>query len=433
VAKNFDQKPLDKIFEGFLTGPKIFKNRDVMRATYVPEDLPHREEQITRIGQILATILEGGVPSNIFLYGKTGTGKTAVALYVLKHLVEKCQEIGIKPPLKEIINCKDIDTDYRVLARLSNAIGEEVPFTGLPTDEVFRRLKQKLDQERQVFIIVLDEIDQLVKKTSKKESKVLYDLTRINTDLVNARVCLIGITNDLKFKEYLDARVLSSLSEEEMVFPPYKATELLDILKQRSEMGFFTGVLSEGTLEITAALAAREHGDARRAIDLLRVAGELAERESDPVVTEDRVRRAQKLIERDTVSDALKTLPIQSKIVLYSIYLLEKSSLNEIYTGDVYATYAQLCDTIRLERLTQRRVSDLINELDMLGIINAQVISKGRYGRTKKISLSIPKTIITSLLEEDYSIKKLVDFPLEMEKIKEFELAEDEEEENQEN
>lgn len=433
MAKNFDQKPLDKIFEGFLTGPKIFKNRDVMRATYVPEDLPHREEQITRIGQILATILEGGVPSNIFLYGKTGTGKTAVALYVLKHLVEKCQEIGIKPPLKEIINCKDIDTDYRVLARLSNAIGEEVPFTGLPTDEVFRRLKQKLDQERQVFIIVLDEIDQLVKKTSKKESKVLYDLTRINTDLVNARVCLIGITNDLKFKEYLDARVLSSLSEEEMVFPPYKATELLDILKQRSEMGFFTGVLSEGTLEITAALAAREHGDARRAIDLLRVAGELAERESDPVVTEDRVRRAQKLIERDTVSDALKTLPIQSKIVLYSIYLLEKSSLNEIYTGDVYATYAQLCDTIRLERLTQRRVSDLINELDMLGIINAQVISKGRYGRTKKISLSIPKTIITSLLEEDYSIKKLVDFPLEMEKIKEFELAEDEEEENQEN
>lgn len=432
MAKKFDQKPLDKIFEGFLTGPKIFKNRDVMRATYVPEDLPHREEQITRVGQILATILEGGVPSNIFLYGKTGTGKTAVALYVLKHLVEKCQEIGITPPLKEVINCKDIDTDYRVLARLSNAIGEDIPFTGLPTDEVFKRLKQKLDLEKQVFIIVLDEIDQLVKKTSKKESKVLYDLTRINTDLTNARVCIIGITNDLKFKEYLDARVLSSLSEEEMVFPPYKATELLDILKQRSEMGFYPDVLSEGTLEITAALAAREHGDARRAIDLLRVAGELAERESDNFVTEDRVRRAQKLIERDTVSDALKTLPIQSKLVLYSIYLLEKTGLNEIYTGDVYATYAQLCDASHIERLTQRRVSDLINELDMLGIINAQVISKGRYGRTKKISLSIPKNIITSILEEDYIIKKLVDFPLEMEKVKEFEITEEESEENRE-
>lgn len=435
MAKNFDQKPLDKIFEGFLTGPKIFKNRDVMRSTYVPEELPHREDLIARIGQILAPILIGGVPSNIFLYGKTGTGKTVVALHVLRRLVETCQKRGIRPPLKEVINCKDVSTDYRVIARLSGAIGKEVPFTGRPTDEIFKEFKEKLDHEQQVFIIVLDEVDQLVKKIPKKGNDVLYKLTRINTDLVNARLCIIGITNDLTFRDYLESRVVSSLSEEEMVFPPYKATELLDIMKQRSDMGFYPGVLAEGTLEITAALAAREHGDARRAIDLLRVAGELAERESTTIVTQDHVRRAQKLIERDTVSDALKTLPIQSKVVLYSIYLLEKTGFNGIYTGDVYATYAQLCDETRLEKLTQRRVSDLINELDMLGIINAQVISKGRYGRTKKISLSIPKTIVTSILEEDHLIKKLIDFPLEMKKVKEFELPkeEEEEEENQEN
>jgi len=387
-----------------------------MRATYIPEDLPHREEQITRIGKILATILKGGVPSNIFLYGKTGTGKTAVALYVLKHLVAKCAEIGIILPLKEVINCKDIDTEYRVFARLSAAVGEEVPFTGLPTDEVFKRFKQQLDTEEQTFIIVLDEIDQLVKKTSKKGSpnKVLYELTRINSELAKARVCIMGISNDLKFKDYLDPRVLSSLSEEEMVFPPYKATELLDILTQRSEMGFYDNVISDGTIEITAALAAREHGDARRALDLLRVAGELAERESDKDVTEAHVRRAQTLIERDTVSDALKTLPIQSKLVLYSIYLLEKNELTEIYTGDVYSTYVQFCDATRIDELTQRRVSDLINELDMLGIVNAQVISKGRYGRSKKIRLSIPKTIVTVILEQDYVIKKLINFPIEM-------------------
>jgi cell division control protein 6 len=432
MAKNFDQKPLDKIFEGFLTGPKIFKNRDVMRSTYVPEELPHREDLITRIGQILAPILGGAATSNIFLYGKTGTGKTVVALHVLRRLIETCQKNGIRPPLKEVINCKDVSTDYRVIARLSGAIGKEVPFTGRPTDEIFKEFKEKLDQEQQVLIIVLDEVDQLVKKTPKKGNDILYKLTRINTDLVHSRVCLIGITNDLTFRDYLESRVVSSLSEEEMVFPPYKASELLDIMKQRSEMGFYAGVLGDGTLEITAALAAREHGDARRAIDLLRVAGELAERESATVITEDHVRRAQKLIERDTVSDALKTLPTHSKIVLYSIYLLEKTELNEMYTGDVYATYAQLCDETKLEKLTQRRVSDLINELDMLGIINAQVISKGRYGRTKKISLSVPKTIITSNLEDDHLIKKLINFPLEMKKVKEFEMVEEEDDEEEE-
>ncbi|MHA1652125.1 MAG: ORC1-type DNA replication protein [Candidatus Helarchaeota archaeon] len=417
MARNGNQKPLDKIFDDFLSGPKIFKNREVMRATYIPEDLPHRETQITEIGRKLLPILEGGSTSNIFLYGKTGTGKTAVALYVLKKIVAKCSEIGVDIPLREVINCKDIDTDYRIFAQLAGAVGVDVPFTGWPTDKVFKIFKEKLDEKRQTIIIVLDEIDQLVKKSSMKgPQKVLYLLTRINSDLRNANVCIIGISNDLKFKEYLDPRVLSSLSEEELVFPPYQATELQDILRQRAEIGFHDGVIDSGTIEITAALAAREHGDARRAIDLLRVAGELAERESATKVTQNHVRRAQTLIEHDTISAALRTLPIHSKLVLYSIYLLEKDGNTEIYTGDVYTAYSQLCTEIKYDILTQRRVSDLINELDMLGIITAHVISKGRYGRTKKIRVSIPKTILTSILEEDTAIQKLKNYSLELKK-----------------
>ena len=415
MEREKNQRPIDKIFNGFLMGPKIFKDRDVVQATYVPEDLPHRESQITRIGGILATILKGGVPSNIFLYGKTGTGKTAVVLYVLKRLVAKCEEIKIRVPLKDVVNCRDTDTDYRIFARLASTVGKEVPFTGLPTDEVFSRFKVKLDSERRTLIVVLDEIDQLVKKVSIKRTpnRVLYELTRINSDLRKARVCIIGISNDLKFKDYLDPRVLSSLSEEEMVFPPYKATELLDILKQRAEIGFNPGVITDGTIEITSALAAREHGDARRAIDLLRVAGELAERESDEQVTESHVRRAQTLIESNTVSDALKTLPSQSKVVLYSIYRLAKDGITDITSGNLYATYAELCGVSQFDKLTPRRVSDLVNELKMMGIITASTISQGRYGRTKKVKLNISKSLITSVLEEDYIIQKLRDLPLE--------------------
>ncbi len=409
-------KHLDKIFEDFLSRHKIFSDRDVMRASYVPEDLPHRENQQTQITHILSPVLIGDVPSNIFLYGKTGTGKTAVALNVLKYIKAKCNEIKADLPIIEIINCKDYTTDYSVYHRLALAVGvppKDAPFTGLRTDDLFERFKNKLDTRRQIIMIVLDEIDQLVKKTTTKGSQdVLYKLTRI--DLEQARICIVGISNDLKFKDYLDPRVLSSLRREEMVFPPYQADELQDILKRRAEMGFLEGVIDTGTIEITAALAAREHGDARRAIDLLRVAGELAERESAERVTEMHVRRAETYIERDTISDALRTLPIQSKLTLYSIYLLEKNKAPEIYTGDVYTAYSQLCKATNNTVLTQRRVSDLINELDMLGIITAQVISKGRYGRSKKISLSIPKSVLTSILEEDYKIKKVKDFPIEL-------------------
>lgn len=401
------ESPLDGIFETYLTSPSIFKNRDVLRPTYVPDYLPHREEQIKRVGMILASTLKGGIPSNIFCYGKTGTGKTAVVKYVVKHLSEKAVSLGVTPPVISYVNCGIVDTNYRVLAQLSKSLGLDIPFTGLPTDEVYNRFLEALDSSPKLMMIVLDEIDMLVKKSG---DSILYDLTRINTNLKNSKVSLIGISNDLKFKEYLDPRVLSSLSEEEIVFSPYTARELKDILTERAKMSFNDGVLEEGVINLCAALAAREHGDARRALDLLRVAGELAEREGVNKVTEKHVREAKQRIEADVITDALKSLPLQSKLVLFAIFVLYKLKGDNILTGDVYNTYTDLCKTLNIDKLTQRRVSDLINELDMLGIVNARVISQGRYGRTKKIKLAVSRKIINQILEEDYRLQGLTDF-----------------------
>jgi cell division control protein 6 len=255
-----------------------------------------------------------------------------------------------------------------------------------------------------LIIIVLDEVDMLVKKDG---DDVLYGLTRINTLLKRGRVSLVGISNDLKFKDYLDPRVVSSLSEEEVVFPPYTATELQDILRQRATAGFRESVLEDGVINLCAALAAREHGDARRALDLLRVAGELCERRGEQKTAERHVREAQGCIENDKVTETLKTLPLQSKLVLYSIYVLEERGEEEVITGSVFEIYAQLCGDLGLDLLTQRRVGDLVNELDMLGIINAKVESKGRYGRTKMIKLSVPHSQVKEVLGEDETIKNI--------------------------
>ena len=390
------------IFENILTSPKIFKNRDVLRHTYTPDDLPHRDEQIRTLASVLAPALRGETPSNVLIYGKTGTGKTATVKFVGRQLEEMSRKLNVRC-MVHYINCELIDTQYRVLASLANALGRTVPMTGWPTDQVYEEVKKAIDMRKQTVIIVLDEIDKLV----KKGDEALYNLSRINSELERGRVSIIGISNDLKFKNYLDPRVISSLSEEEIIFPPYNAEQLKDILEQRAKLAFYDGVLEEEVIPYCAALAAQEHGDARKALDLLRVSGEIAEKENADKVTKEHVKKAVKKIESDHIAEAVRTLPTQSKILLFGMVLLTESGYRKFTTGEVYAVYKGLCRRVGVDALTQRRISDLISELDMLGIINSIVISKGRYGRTREIRLDVPIDDVKRVILEDCRLEAL--------------------------
>jgi cell division control protein 6 len=392
---------LDDVFDNFVKSAKLFKDREVLRHDYLPDKLPHRESQIRLLGGAVAPVLKDARCSNIFIYGKTGTGKTAVTKYVLSHLEAKAKEYGASVRFC-YVNCRMTGTEYRIFANLSQSVGLMIPFTGLSVGEVFDRFRAGLDATKTLFIVVLDEVDALIKN---RGDGLLYELTRINETLHKSRVSIIGISNDLRLKEFLDPRVFSSLSEEEMIFRPYDASELRNILLERSKISFNEGSLSEAALNVCSALAAAEHGDARRALDLLRVAGEVAERQGAQIVTEDHVKEAERNIEHNRVVEALKNLTLHSKLVLLSVYHLNKSSVT---TGEIYDVYNKICSELGAGLLTQRRLGTLVNELDVMGLLNAKVVSMGRYGRTKKIRLEIPRTLIKEVFGSDDRIGLLV-------------------------
>ena len=400
------QRGLDNFFEEFLDKKSIFLDKKFLQANFTPSNIPHRDEQIQQIADILAPSLKLEKPSNLFIYGKTGTGKTLSIKFITNKILKIAEKRNI--PLKTIyLNCKlkkIADTEYRLVAQISRELGQDLPATGLPTEEVYKIVFNLIDKEKCLILLTLDEIDQLIKKTG---DEILYSLTRINSELKNSQISIIGVSNDLFFRDNLDPRVKSSLSEEEIVFPPYNALQIQGILKQRADKTFEENTIAPGVIEKCAAYAAREHGDARRALELLRVAGELAERSKQKSIILGNIDQAEEKIEKDRVLDIIKTQPKQHQAALYSILSLCSQKQSQIFTGEVYEVYKEICLKTGIRPLTQRRVSDVIAELDMLGIINAKVISKGRYGRTRDITLSIPKSTeqkIKNTLEEGLNL-----------------------------
>lgn len=392
---------LEEIFDSFDEN-NIFKDKSFLQTNYKPETIPHRGEQIKQIASILAPVLRGEKTSNLFLYGNTGTGKTLSILKVkdaLQKRMQKSDDSNFELKIN-YLNCKlkqVADTEYRILAELIRQLGGTVPATGLPTQEVYSRFIEIIDSKKQLVVLILDEIDQIVNKMS---NNFLYNLTRLNSELSKSQLSVVGISNDLTFLDNVDPRVKSSLSEEEIVFPPYNALQIQDILTKRVEGAFKEGVLEEGVVAKCAAYAARESGDARRALDLLRVAAELAERGSSLKITVAHIDEAKNKIERDKILDVISSHPKQFQIVLYSIIKLSEENKNEsFFTGDVYNYYQKLCSIYRIEFLTQRRVGDIIQEFDMLGIINVRIISKGRGGRMREIRLSITNNVLLKAKE----------------------------------
>jgi len=386
---------IDEIFRRAKEGRPLFLNREALGPDYVPGHLPFRDSQTKAVAQILAPILRGSKPSNLLLYGKTGTGKTAVTNYVLSKLKAEANNPNL---VLAYVNTRLADGEYRTLADFARFLDlkkeRQIPLTGLAIGEVIDRISDNIKSNKKKVVLVLDEIDYLVKLFG---DDILYAFTRSGERLAPGFLALVGISNDLKFKESLDPRVLSSLSEEELVFPPYTVDELRQILTERARVAFRPSVASPAAINLCAAMAGSEHGDARRAIDLLRIAGEVAEREGMKQIDDSCIRTASAKMEVDRVDEAIRSLPVQNKAILAAVSRFDGGT----NTGELYLAYSNLCKRMGIETLTQRRMSGILGDLDLLGLVEASVVSKGRRGRTKRIQLLIGKDTLEKTLSED--------------------------------
>jgi cell division control protein 6 len=398
--------PIDKLLNDAASGKSLFKNREALHFAFIPEVILHRDDEQKKVTQSLIPLLKKSRPSNLLVYGKPGTGKTLVVKKILNKIQERAKEKSF--PIELVYaNSKEETTLYGLLVKFGRQLGlgtqKELPNTGLSISEVFNRIISTIEKNSLNAVFVVDEIDYLAELVSKTGKDVFYSITRANERLKKGSLTLVGISNDLTFKERLDPRVLSSLSEEEIVFTNYSVGQIKEILEERIKVAFISKAIEQAATNLCAAMAGQEHGDARRAIDLLRVAGEIAEREQADSIKEEHIRKASLKMEEDKETTALNSYPLHEKLLILAVM-----KANGTTTGEIYHSYKNLCKITRQKELTQRRITQILSEIEMTGLISGKIIHQGMHGRTKKFSLTLHPETIKKAFKEDLTLEDLL-------------------------
>ncbi|MFH1256724.1 MAG: AAA family ATPase [Candidatus Diapherotrites archaeon] len=396
---------VENLFEKEFARQTVFRDRNLITPHYTPKELPFREKQIKEISELLAVTLKGKKADSILIYGKVGTGKTSVTKHVMQQLTEFSRSKGIKVD-GCYVNCRTHNSKYKVLSKIAKELLPDENLFGFSAAFVYEKILDVAKQGKEI-VAVLDEVDKV-----KDVNDLVYSLTRGNDEIENGSISLIGISNNLLFKEQLDARTKSSLCEHEMVFAPYNAEELKAILRQRAEIAFKESVVQESAINLAAAYAAQESGDARRAVMLLLMAGEISDRMEKEKVTEEEVRKAKGKVEEEIIFNMISTLPQQEQLVLYTIAALsmEKKPMQKItgeqekgvlFSGEIYDEYLRIAKKFKVQSISARWYREYISELETYGLILTTNSGKGIKGQTRLIKLGFDAKKIKETIEKE--------------------------------
>ncbi|MFC6764042.1 orc1/cdc6 family replication initiation protein [Natrinema soli] len=379
---------------------RIFKEREALLEEWTPDKLVGRDTELQQYHAALQPVIEGETPSNIFLYGKSGVGKTAATRFLLNRLENSAEDIdGLDLHTVEI-NCDGLNSSYQTAVALVNELRDpanQISNTGYPQASVYQFLFDEIDSLGGTILIVLDEVDHI------QDDSLLYKLPRArsNGDISNARLGVVGISNDLSFRNQLSSKVRSSLCEKEVSFSAYDATELVQVLRQRESVAFHDNVLEDGVIEVCAAYGAKDSGDARKALDLLLESGDIAREENADVVIENHVTEARRRLQTDQVIEGISNYSQHGQLVLWALTLLEERGETPVRTREIREPYEVLCDREGYDPVSTRAVREYLAELETLGIISSTETNRGKSGgKFKEHELEQPISSVKAGLNE---------------------------------
>ncbi len=357
----------------------IFKEREALLEEWTPDKLVGRDEELRQYHAALQPVIEGETPSNIFLYGKSGVGKTAATRFLLQLLERDATDVdGLNLHTVEI-NCDGLNSSYQTAVALVNEFrdpADQISNTGYPQASVYQFLFDEIDALGGTILIVLDEVDHI------RDDSLLYKLPRArsNGDISEGRLGVVGISNDLNFRNQLSSKVRSSLCEKEVSFSAYDANELSKVLQQRESVAFQEDVLDSGVIGMCAAYGAKDSGDARQALDLLLESGDIARETNADQVTEDHVRKARERLQTDQVVKGISNFPQHGQLVLWALTILEEQGDTPVRTREIREPYEILCEKEGTDPVSDRAVREYLAELETLGITSSTQINRGKGG-----------------------------------------------------